>query len=519
MLAVGSTFDRFEIEAPLGQGGMGAVYRAFDTRLERLVALKILRTDGLYEPATDGVSRLLKEARAAAALEHPNKVVVYDVGEIGTTPYITMELVRGVSLRTFVGQQKPGLRERLAHLLSVARVLAVAHESGIIHRDVKPDNVMLREDGVIKVLDFGLAQRTGAFDEGETVYGTLKYMSPEQVRGSPLDGAADQFAWAVTAFELLTGEIPWDATDGNAAILSQIVSKPAPRLSSRLPTLPPALDDAFARAFEKDPKRRYPTMDAVVASIEPLLSDGTLSGSVPRLSFTSRPADSSPSAPLSTPSSGRTRSAGRIRTGSDMAIGHVVTNDRMFDQPVDAEARFARFPRDYLLKGMFFTRLLAIGGRHAESVRGSLLEPPKNGRYLPFTDYPQVDFSRMCFASAIGLFPGLPPAEAMRRLGQQDMATFATSAVGRVSLALTGSMEDTLTKMPQSYAAVLKGGRVEVKSPRAGFFEVDFVDYYGWADCYSLGTIEGLLKYFGRRARLEATIAGFATVNCRLTML
>ncbi|MBL8717113.1 MAG: DUF2378 family protein [Myxococcales bacterium] len=543
MLEVGAHFDRFRIEESLGAGGMGAVYRAFDTRLERQIALKLVRRDALGHDETSGdaVERMVREARAAAAIEHPNKVVVYDVGDIDGTPYIAMELVRGVTLRGFIGKPTPQLRERLAHMLAVARVLAVAHEAGVVHRDVKPDNVMLREDGVIKVLDFGLAQKKGAVDYEETVYGTLKYMSPEQVRGQPLDGAADQFAWAVTLFELLTGSIPWSDSAGNAGILAQVVSKPAPRLRERMPDLPGPLDDAIARALEKDPTRRFPSMHAVVASIEPFLSDGTLTGAVPRLVRVESAAALSNSAsggvgsgsfgaggsagsgasitPTSNDSSPRPRSAGRIRTGGDMAIGSVVTNDRMFDQPVDAEARFARFPRDYLLKGMFFSRILAIGGKHTESVLDRLVDPPRTGRYLPFSDYPQVDYSRLSHASAIGLHPGLPVAEAMRRLGQQDMATFATSAMGRVSLALTGSFEATVEKMPQSYSAVLKGGRVEVKIPRKGYFEVDFLDYYGWADCYSIGTIEGLLKYFGQKARIEATIAGFATVHCRIELL
>jgi serine/threonine-protein kinase len=195
---------------------MGSVYEARDTLLERNVALKVLRPPDEVGDAdserAESIARLVREARAAAALVHPNIVTVYDVGELsggdGQEPlcFIAMELVEGRSLREYVGKADVPLATRVGWLADVARALAFAHQQGIIHRDVKPDNVMIRHDGVVKVLDFGVARRTPSAaphaasevpptltGEGRIV-GTLSYMAPEQMRGSVLDGRADQFS-------------------------------------------------------------------------------------------------------------------------------------------------------------------------------------------------------------------------------------------------------------------------------------------------------------------------------------
>jgi len=206
----GDKVERYLIEAVLGRGGMGEVYEALDTRLGRRVALKLLPADA---DAGDN-QRMMREARAAAAFAHPNVVVVYDVGEVLGSTYIAMELVRGKVLRAFVGDAAIPRARRLRWLCDVAQALAAAHEAGLVHRDVKPDNVMVRDDGTVKVLDFGIARRQasrvdpsaptavdnsaiGTLTEAGVVVGTPLYAAPEQLRSEDLDGRADQFAWGV----------------------------------------------------------------------------------------------------------------------------------------------------------------------------------------------------------------------------------------------------------------------------------------------------------------------------------
>jgi serine/threonine-protein kinase len=276
---------------------MGEVYEARDPRLQRRVALKVLRrTAAEGSPASTSGSgsgsgrgaRLLREARLAAALEHPNVVAIYDVGEIaepeslkGTT-YLAMELIAGSSLRAFLGDANVPVKQRVRWLTDVARALAAAHSRGMVHRDIKPENVMIREDGVVKVLDFGIAKRTSAIVEvgstggpqqptvtgqGMTV-GTPCYMAPEQMRGEPLDGRADQFAWGVTAYELLSGELPWVTGGDDLQLVAQVLSRDPPLLSIKNDQVPTAVAAAVMRALAKSRELRFPTMDDLLAVLE-----------------------------------------------------------------------------------------------------------------------------------------------------------------------------------------------------------------------------------------------------------
>ena len=232
MLKPGDAFERYTIEALLGQGGMGCVYRAHDPRLERRVALKVISDATAH---ADANARLVREARSAAALDHPNAVAIFDVGELDGAPYIVMELVEGHTLRGATGP----VATRTAQLADVARALAGAHKRGLIHRDIKPENVMVREDGVVKVLDFGIARRAGGTVDprGPTQtpalptltvegvkLGTPMYMAPEQIRGDALDGRADQFAWGVLAYELLAGRLPWRGGHDALAVMASVLT-------------------------------------------------------------------------------------------------------------------------------------------------------------------------------------------------------------------------------------------------------------------------------------------------------
>ncbi|XXY49431.1 protein kinase [Sorangium sp. So ce269] len=280
MLKPGDSFERYTIEAAIGQGGMGCVYRAHDARLGRRVAVKVIAGDAV-EP--DAAARLLREARAAAALDHPNAVSIFDVGELDGTPFIVMELVAGRTLRSAIGGPEEPVSIRAAWLADVGRALAAAHRRGLVHRDIKPENVMVRDDGVIKVLDFGIARRAaGEADPSASTeapalptltalgvkLGTPVYMAPEQIRGGELDGRADQFAWGVLAFELLTGRLPWRGAGDMLAVVASILTDEADRTLLDAASVPPAVSAVVLRALAKRPEERFASMDDLVRALE-----------------------------------------------------------------------------------------------------------------------------------------------------------------------------------------------------------------------------------------------------------
>ncbi len=287
MPAIGDSVGRYIIEGILGEGGMGSDYRADDPVLHRKVALKVVRArddGGDPRAAAEGTARLLREARAAAALVHPSAVAIYDVGEIDGDPFIAMELVSGKTLRDRAADATATLDERVRWLVEVARVLDAAHKKGIVHRDIKPDNVMVTDDGGVKVLDFGIARRRveGPFDASSatgagfgtltakgTAIGTPMYMAPEQMLAVDVDGRADQFAWGVMAWELLVGESPWGQPKDAVALMYLILKKDPPRVSSRAPDVHVEVDEAIARALSKEPEDRFASMAELVAELEP----------------------------------------------------------------------------------------------------------------------------------------------------------------------------------------------------------------------------------------------------------
>jgi ABC-type branched-subunit amino acid transport system substrate-binding protein len=283
----GDTFDRYVILRPVGRGGMGEVYRAQDTRLRRNVALKILSADaGLDTQGRVGnVDRLLREARAAAALEHPNVVVIHDVGEAvpegATDPvcFLAMEYVQGTVLRELVGKADVPIAQRVKWLADVARALGFAHSRGIVHRDVKPDNVIVREDGVVKVLDFGIARRSQhSLPEstagellptmtGDLSMGTPRYMAPEQMLNESLDGRADQYAWALTAYELLAGESPWSDVVDSVQLVAKILTRTPDPLRVRAPDIPEEITRVIDRALSRERNDRFATMEDLLAAL------------------------------------------------------------------------------------------------------------------------------------------------------------------------------------------------------------------------------------------------------------
>ena len=250
---IGRTFGPYRLIELLGEGGMGRVYRAVDPRLRRDVAVKIL-----HEQSADRVRRLRTEARAAAALNHPNIVSVYDVGEADGTEYIVTELVRGAPLLSRLRGSRLSIAEALDYAIPIARGLAAAHEAGIVHRDLKPANILLTDDGIVKIADFGLAH----FDSGEpdlktaegTVLGTSAYMSPEQARGEAVDFRSDQFSFGSMLFEMLTGRRPFERPSVTGTLAAVIADDPP---AQELDRTPRELRRVIVRCLAKDRDKRY----------------------------------------------------------------------------------------------------------------------------------------------------------------------------------------------------------------------------------------------------------------------
>lgn len=289
----GQRIGRYVIESLLGEGGMGEVYRARDSRLERSVALKVLRNEaeGSSEDWDHAVLRMQREAQAVAALSHPGIVAIYDIGEHESIPFIAMELVGGQPLRDLIGKD-PQRATNLRILLDVARALGAAHEAGFVHRDIKPENILVRQDGIAKILDFGIARKTSLNAErsGQTldvqgttidaalvgmtaegaIVGTPAYMSPEQLRGETADARSDQFAWGVVAYELLSGRHPFHAEKGAIGLLSAILGEtPAP-----LEGLPAGVAEVVMRTLEKEPEKRWASMQEIATHWESFVTNG-----------------------------------------------------------------------------------------------------------------------------------------------------------------------------------------------------------------------------------------------------
>jgi eukaryotic-like serine/threonine-protein kinase len=263
---------RYELEQLVGSGGMSNVFRAHDRLLERTVAIKILHEQ--YTRDEDYVERFRREARAVAQLAHPNIVTVIDRGEQEGRQYIVFEYIDGQNLKELSagGPLDPDDAIRLA--LQVARALSFAHERGLVHRDVKPQNVLLNDDGQAKVTDFGIARSLdvhGVTQTG-TVLGTSDYIAPEQARGQKVDPKTDIYSLGAVLYELLTGEVPYKG-DNFVAVAMRHVNEPPPSVLDRRPDCPIRLDLAIQRAMAKDPAERYDSMEEFCTELEACLDE------------------------------------------------------------------------------------------------------------------------------------------------------------------------------------------------------------------------------------------------------
>ncbi len=266
--------SRYRDPVLIDAGGMGAVYRAHDERLGRDVAVKVPSAAVAGDPAAG--RRFRREAVSAARVHHPNVAVVYDAGEHDGRSYMVMELVPGGTVADRLARGRPPRDVALGWIAQAAAALDAAHAAGVVHRDVKPANLLLDAAGRVKVADFGIARVLG--DQGATmtaagtVVGTSGYVSPEQAQGRPVTPAADQYSLAAVAFELLTGERPYAPRTGLAELAAH-VGDPAPRARERDPALPPAVDDVLGRGLAKDPAARFPSAGGLAAALGAALGD------------------------------------------------------------------------------------------------------------------------------------------------------------------------------------------------------------------------------------------------------
>lgn len=283
-LSPGQRFGAYRIEACVGEGGMGAVYRATDTKLGRTIALKVIRPTAAEGPSADTIARFLRESRVGASLAHPNIAVVFEAGAIGDCPYLAMEWIDGASLEVMIhreGALSPA--HRLAILEAVGDALAHAHAQGVIHRDVKPTNVMIDSRGRARLVDFGIAKRTSPLAVGtqmlpthaRALLGTPAYMAPEQMLSPAVDGRADQFSWGVMAYELLGGTHPNATVPPDGAPFP--VARPTP-LTWQRPDVPDALAAVVHRAVSYEPGARFGSMDELMNAWRGARSTGPAAG-------------------------------------------------------------------------------------------------------------------------------------------------------------------------------------------------------------------------------------------------
>src|SRR5215472_15614103 len=261
---------RYEIVSMLGLGGMGAVYKAYDRDIERVIALKVIRPDLATHPEV--LQRFKQELLLARKVSHKNVVRIFDVRESGGIKFITMEYIDGRDLRSLLGQHgKLPAAEALDIMHQVCLGLAAAHAEGVIHRDLKPGNIMRDQHGRVVVMDFGLARNIGGGGMTQTgaMLGTMEYMSPEQAKAEPLDERSDLFTVGLILYELITGKTPYQADSALASLLKRTKER-AVSMSEIDASIPRALSAVVAKCLETEPKNRYQSINELVTAIEEL---------------------------------------------------------------------------------------------------------------------------------------------------------------------------------------------------------------------------------------------------------
>src|SRR2546425_6220406 len=317
-LKPGTKLGRYEIRAKIGAGGMGEVYLAQDSKLDRKVALKILPTD--VATHHDRMHRFEQEAKAASALNHPNIITIFEIEQVDSVNFIATEFIDGQTLRERMRRGPMKLGEVLEVAIQSASALSAAHDAGIVHRDMKPENLMLRRDGIVKVLDFGLAKltdrpvatsvdtealtRAQIKTEPGVVMGTAIYMSPEQARGLQLDARTDIFSLGILIYEMVAGRLPFEGTNTNeimASVLSDKEPQPLTRYSSEAPS---ELGRIVLKALRKNRDERYQTIKDMLLDLKSLTQELEFERKLEASAPPKSEADASSSAEFRVPPSG-----------------------------------------------------------------------------------------------------------------------------------------------------------------------------------------------------------------------
>lgn len=263
--------DRYEIIDKVGSGGMADVYKAKDQRLNRFVAIKVLKPE--YSSDKSFVNKFRGEAQSAAGLSHPNIVNVYDVGDDSGLHYIVMELVEGITLKRFIERKgKLDIKEAVGIGIQIAQGMEAAHDNHIIHRDIKPQNIIISRDGKVKVTDFGIAKATNSNTITSNAMGSVHYLSPEQARGGYSDEKSDIYSLGVTLYEMLSGKVPF-AGDNTVSVALLHIQGEAMPLRELDPDIPVSIDKIVQKCMQKRPERRYHSASELIADLKRAISN------------------------------------------------------------------------------------------------------------------------------------------------------------------------------------------------------------------------------------------------------
>ena len=266
---IGRTISHYRITEKLGEGGMGVVYKAEDTKLRRTVALKFLRSDAVED--AEAKERFLREAQAAAGLDHPNICTVYEIDEVDGETFLAMAYVEGRTIKDKIGDRPLKLEEAIDIAVQTAEGLKAAHQKGVVHRDIKPANLMLTEEGQVKVMDFGLAllAEQSRLTKTSTILGTPAYMSPEQAERRPTDRRTDAWSLGAVIYEMVTGQLPF-AGERQQAVLYAISNQEPEPVTALRAGLPMELEWIVGKALAKDPADRYQHVEEMIVDLRAL---------------------------------------------------------------------------------------------------------------------------------------------------------------------------------------------------------------------------------------------------------
>ena len=258
--------DRYEIIDKVGSGGMSDVYKAMDHKLNRYVAIKVLKSE--FSEDTGFVSKFRVEAQSAAGLTHPNIVNVYDVGEDNGIYYIVMELIEGITLKKYIEKKgKLPIKEAVSIAIQVAQGIEAAHNNHIIHRDIKPQNIMISREGKVKVTDFGIARAASSHTINGNAMGSVHYISPEQAKGGYIDEKSDIYSLGISLFEMITGEVPFEG-DSTVSVALQHINEEMPNPRDYVEELPVSVEKILAKCTQKKPERRYLKVSTLIADLK-----------------------------------------------------------------------------------------------------------------------------------------------------------------------------------------------------------------------------------------------------------